>query len=89
MTLSEFVALLNNNLKFVKVGGAVILITPQEAGYRSDPTHVEFIDFDKHSAIFRQTNLNLEKAYSFPFPRLVGRFFRHNEFVSVARKVAK
>jgi SAM-dependent methyltransferase len=78
--------LLADYLGYLKPGGRVVLITPQEAGYRSDPSHVEFRDFEKLVEIVRDCDLRLERIYSFPFPRLVGRIFPHNEFVVVARK---
>lgn len=86
MTLTEATELLRRYLYLLKPKGRVILITPQEAGFRSDPTHVEFIDFDGLKRIAEQNNLRVEREYSFPFPRFAGRLFRHNEFVIVCRK---
>ena len=63
-----------------------MLITPQQAGYRSDPTHIEYADFAALHRMLADHGLRPERSYSFPFPRFVGRFFPHNEFVVVARK---
>ena len=41
MTIDEAVLLLKGYLYLLKPGGIVILITPQEAGYRADSTHAE------------------------------------------------
>lgn len=79
-------ALVEQYLPYVRSRGRVVLIAPQEAGYRSDETHVEFIDGNALEAILDDAGLELERSYSFPFPRFAGRFFVHNEFVAVARR---
>lgn len=78
-------ALIASYLPYVRPGGQVVLITPQEAGYASDATHVEFIDADALARIVRSLGLDLVRSYAFPLPRLFGKLFRHNEFVVVAR----
>src|SRR5688572_3247513 len=42
---AEAAALLREYLDLVRPGGRVVVITPQEAGHASDPTHVELMDF--------------------------------------------
>lgn len=86
MTQNEVVALLASYLHLLKQGGKVIIFTPQEAGHRSDPTHVEFMDLKKLREIAVQLGLSILKEYSFPFPRFLGRFFLYNEFISVSCK---
>jgi SAM-dependent methyltransferase len=86
MKREEVVNLLRAYLVYLRPGGRVVLITPQERGFRSDPTHITFIDFAETAAIAREVGLELEKQYSFPFPRSVGRIFTHNEFVTLCRK---
>jgi SAM-dependent methyltransferase len=86
MTKSEIVDLIERYLPLLKPAGKLILITPQEAGYRSDPTHVEFMDFRALRTISGELGLLPVKEYSFPFPRFFGGVFRYNEFVSVSRK---
>jgi hypothetical protein len=86
MHFDEAHALLATYLPLVRAQGRVVLITPQEVGFRSDPTHVEFFDFAALSRLATSLGLAIEKQYSFPFPRFVGRMFRHNEFVLLARK---
>jgi SAM-dependent methyltransferase len=79
-------ALLGEYLPCVRAGGVVALITPQEAGYRSDPTHVEFLDAAALRQILADHGIEHLRSASFPFPRFAGRFFPHNEFVVVGRK---
>ncbi len=88
MTSAAAVQLLREYLPFVRSGGRVVLITPQEVGFRSDPTHVEFMDFARVATIVRELGLDLQRQYSFPFPRVFGRLFKYNEFISIARKRA-
>jgi SAM-dependent methyltransferase len=78
------VPLVRGYLRFLKQEGRIILITPQEAGYRSDRTHVEFMDAGKLRRLCASLDLRVERDYSFPFPRAAGRLFTYNEFVVVA-----
>ncbi|GMR02603.1 MAG: hypothetical protein BMS9Abin20_0943 [Acidimicrobiia bacterium] len=71
-------------LRYVRRGGKVIVIVPQEAGYASDETHVNFLDRDDVAAMLMTCGLRVDRSYSFPFPRAAGRIFRHNETVVVA-----
>jgi 2-polyprenyl-3-methyl-5-hydroxy-6-metoxy-1,4-benzoquinol methylase len=87
MTEPEAVDLLNEYAPLVKESGRMILITPQEAGFKSDPTHVEVLDFARLRSIAASAGFALHvKEYSFPFPRAFGRIFKHNEFVAVYRR---
>jgi SAM-dependent methyltransferase len=86
MRFAEAVELLSTYLPYLKAGGRVLLIAPQEAGYASDPTHIEFMDLTALDRLARAVTLEPVKAYSFPFPRLAGRLFKYNEFVLLARK---
>jgi len=86
MLQKEVVELLNKYVPFLKQGGRLIMITPQEAGYKSDSTHVEFMDFSKLRNINKQLNLNTLREYSFPFPRFAGHVFTYNEFIAVSFK---
>lgn len=70
--------------RFLRPGGRLVAITPQERGFASDPTHVAFCDFAALAEIMKATGFALDTSYSFPFPRWVGRYFQHNEFVVVA-----
>jgi SAM-dependent methyltransferase len=88
MTAAQAADLIRGHLDLLRDGGRVVVLTPQEAGYRSDPTHVEFMDFDKVEALLLQAGLVADARYSFPFPRLLGTVFKYNEFVTIARKRA-
>ncbi|MFB7662426.1 class I SAM-dependent methyltransferase [Kitasatospora sp. NPDC056138] len=77
--------LLKGYLPSVRRGGRVVLITPQPAGYRSDPTHVRLVDFDGLREHAENAGLTVLRSYSFPFPEAAGRVFKYNEYVLVAR----
>jgi SAM-dependent methyltransferase len=86
MRRDQLVELLSEYLPALRPGGQVVLITPQEVGFRSDPTHVEFMDLDRLRGVADELGLLRVRDSSFPLPRRFGRIFRHNEFVSVSRK---
>jgi 2-polyprenyl-3-methyl-5-hydroxy-6-metoxy-1,4-benzoquinol methylase len=75
MTEDQVVALLEEYTALLRAEGRLILITPQEAGFRSDPTHVELMDFDRLARISDRLGFRLERAFSFPFPRWAGQLF--------------
>lgn len=81
-------SVLEQYLSLVKPGGSVVLICPQEAGYKTDATHVRFVDFDGLRAHAEKAGLVVERSYSFPFARSIGKAFPYNEFVLVARTPA-
>jgi len=86
LTEPEVVDMLRAHLPLLKPGGQVIIICPQDYGYRSDPTHIQFLDFGRLRCIAHQAGLMPVKEYSFPFPRVFGHLFKYNEFVAVSRK---
>jgi SAM-dependent methyltransferase len=85
MTEDDAIGLLRIYLPFVRKGGKVVLITPQERGYATDATHVRFCGFAEVAALCEKLGLTVARQYSFPFPRPVGRVFPYNEFVTLAR----
>jgi 2-polyprenyl-3-methyl-5-hydroxy-6-metoxy-1,4-benzoquinol methylase len=78
-------SILKSYLPYVRPGGLVILICPQEAGYASDATHVRFVDFDGLRATATALGVTELKSYSFPLPRTMGKSFKYNEFILVGR----
>jgi 2-polyprenyl-3-methyl-5-hydroxy-6-metoxy-1,4-benzoquinol methylase len=79
------VDLLRSYLPDLLVGGRVLLITPQERGQRSDPTHVRLMDARALRDLAEQCGLTIDRLSSFPLPRVFGRWFIYNETVTVAR----
>lgn len=85
MTRREASDLIATYAPYVRAGGRIVLIAPQEAGFRSDPTHVEFMDQAVLAELLTENGARLERASSFPFPRAVGKVLRYNEFVAIGR----
>lgn len=73
-------------LPYVRPGGTVMFICPQEKGYATDSTHVHFTDGPQLVSLASELGLEVERSYSFPFPRAAGKIFTYNEFCVVARK---
>jgi 2-polyprenyl-3-methyl-5-hydroxy-6-metoxy-1,4-benzoquinol methylase len=72
-------------LPCVRPGGRAVFITPQERGYASDETHVRWVGFAEAAQLCEELGMTVERQFSFPFPRPVGKVFTYNEFVTVAR----
>jgi SAM-dependent methyltransferase len=89
MKRAEVVQLLRDHVRLLKEDGRLVLITPQEKGFASDPTHVEFMDFGALGEIVAAVGFSPKREFSFPFPRSFGRLFIYNEFVCVARRATQ
>ena len=86
MTMAEAVALVAQYLPYLRPGGKVALIAPQEKGFGSDDTHVEFMDERALRDILESNGLRVAREASFPLVRSAGRWLRYNEFVAVGLK---
>ncbi len=92
---SDFVTLLKKYSQYLKSNGRVVVLCPQERGYASDATHIEFMNFERLESSFIDASLNegfkykVNQRYSFPFPRFMGKYFLFNEFVVIASKEPK
>jgi SAM-dependent methyltransferase len=70
-------------LPSLRPGAVVVVITPQERGYTSDPTHVRFCGFAEVAELYSTLGLTVSAQSSFPLPRWAGKLFTYNEFVTV------
>jgi SAM-dependent methyltransferase len=73
-------------LPYLRDAGRVVFVCPQERGWATDATHVRFVDFADLRETCALLDLRVEKQYSFPFLRPMGKVFPYNEFVVVARR---
>lgn len=87
MTAAEGRALVTQYLPLVRPGGTVMLITPQAAGQRSDPSHVRALDREDLRGELEALGLVDLRTRSFPFPAVAGRWFRHNENQATGRRL--
>jgi SAM-dependent methyltransferase len=81
-TPEESEELLRGYLRYVRPGGKIVLITPQPAGQRSDPTHVRYLGREDLAHELEGLGTVQIRTRSFPFPGVVGRAFRYNENVA-------
>ena len=80
------IQILQTYLPCLKVGGKLIVVTPQQRGYKSDSTHITYTDNKKIAQIFKKLEIEINSSKSFPFPRVVGRVFTYNEYQVVGIK---
>jgi SAM-dependent methyltransferase len=71
--------------KYLKQSGRLVIICPQESGFRSDPTHITYMDFKSIEEYGESHNFEIVSAISNPFPRCFGHFFKYNEFFVVLK----
>jgi 2-polyprenyl-3-methyl-5-hydroxy-6-metoxy-1,4-benzoquinol methylase len=84
LTEDEARRLIEKYLIYLKHQGRILIITPQEAGYASDATHVTYFDHTKTRSLLSSVGLSVQHQYSFPFPAWAGKIFKYNEFVCIA-----
>jgi 2-polyprenyl-3-methyl-5-hydroxy-6-metoxy-1,4-benzoquinol methylase len=88
MTRSDAIGILAGYLDYLKPDARVVLICPQQRGYASDPTHVQFTDLEGLAEVASELGLAVTRRMSFPLPLFAGSVFTYNEFVLVADKVS-
>jgi SAM-dependent methyltransferase len=86
MTPAEATALVQQYRGFLRPTGRVVVICPQERGQSSDATHVTFMPPDLIGSVLDGAGVRVERDLSFPFPRLVGRWFTHNETIVIGQR---
>lgn len=74
---------LRSYLPALRPDAVVVVITPQERGYASDATHVRFCGHAEVAALCAELGVTVREQSSFPFPRVAGKAFLYNEFVTV------
>jgi SAM-dependent methyltransferase len=94
LTLEESRGVLRMYLPYLRGGGRVVVICPQEKGFGDGQpegkaharggAHITFLDGESISNLLEAAGLEVNKAYSFPLPRPAGKVFHHNETVVVA-----
>lgn len=88
MPRADAVGILKGYLEYLAPDARLVLICPQERGYRSDSTHVEFADFEALTDVADQLGFTKIRRQSFPLPRFAGKVFTYNEFVLIADRSA-
>jgi 2-polyprenyl-3-methyl-5-hydroxy-6-metoxy-1,4-benzoquinol methylase len=86
MDAAAGIALLEAYLPYLRPGGKVFFVCPQERGYASDPTHVRWTTGEDLEQLSRGIGLVPGDWFSFPFPRWAGKPFIYNEFCVLSEK---
>lgn len=86
MSFMDASALVGEYAPYLKQRSKMLFITPQEAGFKRDASHVEFMDFKKLKSLLEAHRFSPASAISFPFPRPVGYLFPYNEFVVLGER---
>ena len=84
MSTKQGTDILKQYLPYVK--NKIVIICPQEKGFTTDDTHVNFLKHSDIEKILLGIGLSIDQSYSFPFPRVIGKFFTYNETIVVAKK---
>lgn len=87
MSFDETAALMDYYLRFLTPNGQVVIECPQEVGYRSDDTHVRWVDEQEAQKQCDGLGLRVVEQFSYPFPRWVGKLFIYNQFETLAVRV--
>lgn len=88
MTLQAAVDCIAQYVPYLKPDSRIIVMSPQERGFASDSTHVEFMPPEKLARILERHGFAVARTYSFPLPRWAGRYFPYNEFIVVGERTA-
>ena len=86
MDCASSIKLIQSYLPSLSDFGAVCIICPQERGFASDPTHVEFKNFENLAGEIEDCGLVVHRSFSYPLPRIFGNLFIYNEFVIIAQR---
>lgn len=78
--------LLRSYIYLLKPNGVIMMITPQEARFRSDHTHLTMINYPLVKKILTEFCGTSITQHSFPLPKIFGHIFKYNENVSLGRK---
>lgn len=82
MSTSMGKKIIEEYLPYVK--DKVVIICPQEKGFKTDETHVNFLTHADIEKILTDCGLTIRKSYSFPLHKKAGKVFTYNETVVVA-----
>lgn len=85
LTTEEGTKIIKEYLPYVREN--VVIICPQAKGFKTDETHINFLDHKAIESILEGCGLEVIRSYSFPFHKSIGsKNFTYNETIVVARK---
>jgi SAM-dependent methyltransferase len=88
LTTQDGIAIIKEYLPYVS--NKVVVICPQEKGFKTDETHINYLNHKDIEQILEKSGLTVIKSYSFPLNKLIGsKAFTYNETVVVGIKTSK
>jgi len=88
LTTQDGIAIIKEYLPYVS--NKVVVICPQEKGFKTDETHINYLNHKDIEQILEKSGLTVIKSYSFPLHKLIGsKTFTYNETVVVGIKTSK
>jgi SAM-dependent methyltransferase len=88
LTTQDGIAIIKEYLPYVS--DKVVVICPQEKGFKTDETHINYLNHKCIEQILEKSGLTVTKSYSFPLHKLLGsKTFTYNETVVVGTKTSK
>lgn len=84
LDLEDAKNLINSYLPYLKKDGRVVVICPQEVGFRSDKTHVTYLTSNSIAELCCSLDLKPVVCRSFPLPSVFGKIYVYNEHIVVA-----
>lgn len=86
MTAEQAEELIRDYLPAIRGDGRIVVICPQQRGYASDATHVQYMDRATLAGILQRSGFDVERTLSFPLPAIAGRVFTYNETIVTGRR---
>jgi ubiquinone/menaquinone biosynthesis C-methylase UbiE len=75
--------------RVLKTGGKLCIVVPMQAGFKKDPTHLQFYDGKRLSEALSRHGFAVQTVHQFPFPwAIAGKFLYFNELRCIATKLA-
>ena len=85
LTTQDGTAIIKEYLPYVR--DKVVVICPQEKGFKTDETHINYLNHKDIEQILEKCGLTVTKSYSFPLHKSLGsKTFTYNETVVVGTK---
>ena len=85
LTTQDGIAIIKEYLPYVS--DKVVVICPQEKGFKTDETHINYLNHKDIEQILEKCGLKVTKSYSFPLHKSLGsKTFIYNETVVVGTK---
>jgi SAM-dependent methyltransferase len=76
---SDQLALLKQYVSYLKPKGKIVVICPQEKGFKSDSTHIRFVSRIDIVNFLLNNGFSNVKSISYPLPSIFGSTFVYNE----------